>query len=254
MHSVLRYYIAIDDTDCADDDGRNQGTGSKSRALAHELVELIGGRHLGITRHQLLVHPSVPYTTHNSSACIVLGGDAPPDETITSLIEASEIYLPAIASPGADVGLCVAEESQIASGIIRWGERAKREVLSPPDAHALAAEAGVHLAGLTGDGFGVVGALAAVGLRCGGADGRFLELGGLRDAVGEQPAGVFITAGVERFVAGSDDVELSPEELISVGRRHAQPVLRDGRPTLLLDPDSQPGSWRAASREDVRQF
>jgi hypothetical protein len=53
---VLRYYVGIDDTDHADDDGRQRGTGSKkARALARELVELLGARSDGITRHQLFV-------------------------------------------------------------------------------------------------------------------------------------------------------------------------------------------------------
>ena len=121
--------------------------------------------------------------------------------------------VPAIASPGADVGLCIAEESQIGPEMLSWGARAKTEVLTLDGAHAVAAEAGIHIAGLTGDHGGVIGALAAVGLRRSGADGRFLELGDLRKAVGEQPAMVFIAAGVERFVLGELVVELEPDEL-----------------------------------------
>jgi hypothetical protein len=248
------FYVAIDDTDNAEDDGNNKGTGSKSRALARELVELVGGRHLGITRHQLLLDPAVRYTSHNSSACIVLGAEGEPDEVIAALVEASELYLPEIASPGADVGLCVAESTQIAPEVVAWGWRAKNEVLAMADAQTVAQAAGIHLVGLTGDHGGVIGALAAVGLRASGSDGRFLELGDLRRAVGDQPAAVFIAAGVERFVSGDEEVELAPEELITVGLKHAQPVLQGGRPTLLLDPDSARGAWRAAPREAVRQF
>jgi hypothetical protein len=251
---VANYYVAIDDTDRPEDDGRNQGTGSKSRALARELLAEVDGRHLGITRHQLLVDPAVPYTTHNSSACIVLGVDGDESATVKALVEVGEAYLPEIASPGSDVGLCVAEESWIAPDVLDWGRRAKVEVLRMDEAHAVADASGLYLAGLTGEKVGVVGALAAVGLRRGGADGRFLELGELRQATGEQPAEVFIAAGVKRFVAGGDDVELAPGDMIAVGHRHAQPVLLDGRPTLLLDPASAPGRWRAASREAVRGY
>ncbi len=251
---MLNYYVAIDDTDRAEDDGRGQGTGAKSRAFARELVEALGARKLGITRHQLLVDPAVPYTSHNSSACIVIESELDRGQAIDTIVEVGELYLPEIASPGADVGFCVAEESEIGERIVEWGRRAKVEVLAMDEAQGIAAEAGVYLEGLTGDRMGIVGALAAVGLRRSGQDGRFLELGELRSAVGEQRAAVFMAAGVERFVAGDDDVELSPEDLIAVGHKHAQPVLLEGRPTLLLDPCSQPGSWRAASRESVKSY
>src|SRR5579862_4656368 len=160
-----RYYVAIDDTDNASDDGRNQGTGSKSRALARELVDLVDGRHEGITRHQLFVDPAIPYTSHNSSACIVLSADASPAEVIPGLVEAGTVYMREIASIGSDVGLCVAEESQVVGEIVEWGRRAKREVLTMDEAYAVAERAGVELHGLTGEKTGVIGSLAGVGLR-----------------------------------------------------------------------------------------
>src|SRR5262245_9813460 len=46
-------YVAIDDTDHAEDNGRNRGTGYKSRALARELIDLVDGRHLSITRQKV---------------------------------------------------------------------------------------------------------------------------------------------------------------------------------------------------------
>jgi hypothetical protein len=248
-----RYYVAIDDTDHESDDGRNRGTGSKSRALARELIGLVEGRHLGITRHQLLVDPAIPYTSHNSSACIVLGAEGDPAELIATVLEASELFLTEIASPGADVGLLVAEEPQVTPAIVEWGTRAKVEVLSMDDAFALAEAEGVELRGLTGDRVGVVGALAAAGLRRSGADGRFLELGSLRGLVGEQPAGLFTDSGVAAFLSDDGVVELDRDEPIAVGHRHAQPVLRDGRPVLLVERDGDNG-WRALPRELVKRY
>jgi hypothetical protein len=249
----MRYYIAIDDTDAEGEEGLGKGTGAKSRALASELIELTGAQHLGITRHQLLVDPRVPYTSHNSSACIVLGIDTPREETISQLVESASVWLEYVASPGADVGLCVAEESTIHAAVIEWGRRAKVEVLTASEAHDIAGAAGMQLHGLTGTKDGVVGALAAAGLRRSGADGRFLELKGLRGLVGDQPAAVFIAAGVERFLADGSEVELAPDELIAVGQKHAQPVLLAGRPTLLID-HPENGGWRAVPRELVKQY
>jgi hypothetical protein len=251
--SSFRIYVAIDDTDRAEDDGRSRGTGAKSRALARELIGLVGATHLGITRHQLLVDPAIPYTSHNSSACIVLGGEGESGALVGALVEASELYLTEIASPGADVGLCVAEEARIGPSVVEWGLRAKEEVLSAAGAFATAAAAGIELHGLTGDRGGVIGALAAAGLRRSGGDGRFLELGDLRELVGEQPAGVFVEAGVEVFLTADGPAEIGPDERIAVGSRHAQPILRAGRATLLVERDGDNG-WRAAPRELVRRY
>jgi hypothetical protein len=248
---MQRCYVAIDDTDQAGDDGQGKGTGAKSRALAKELVELVGGSHLGITRHQLLLDAAIPYTSHNSSACIVLGAEG---DVVEQLVEAASVYLDYIASAGADVGLCVGLEPQVSPQVVDWGRRAKAEVLTTDEAHEVARDAGLRLHGLTGDRSGVIGALAACGLRRSGEDGRFLELAGLRRLTGEQPAGLFLDAGVERFLAGDEEVELGPEEVISVGHRHAQPVLLGGRPTLLLDPGSGGSAWRVVPRELVKQY
>src|SRR5262249_30671795 len=153
------------------EDGQGKGTGAKSRALAQELVALTGAEHLGITRHQLLLDPAIPYTSHNSSACIVLGSGAEPAELIPELLEASSTWLTYIASPGSDVGLCVAEESQISPAVVDWGRRAKAEVLTAAEAHSIADDDAIELVGLTGEKVGVIGALAAVGLRRSGEDG-----------------------------------------------------------------------------------
>src|SRR5215469_15491011 len=141
------YYVAIDDTDRAEDDGRGLGTGAKSRAFAHELIEAVAGQHLGITRHQLLVDPAVPYTSHNSSACIVLETELERAQAIDTMVEVGELYLPEIASLGADVGLCVADEAQIGDAVVEWGRRAKVEVLGMDEAHEVADAAGIQLEG-----------------------------------------------------------------------------------------------------------
>ena len=58
--------IGIDDTDNLD----TRGTGYRARTLAQGLVDAGLAAVHGITRHQLLVDPRIPYTSHNSSACL----------------------------------------------------------------------------------------------------------------------------------------------------------------------------------------
>lgn len=64
----MRILIGIDDTDNLE----SRGTGYMARQLGAMLSE--GGLALveGITRHQLLLDPQIPYTSHNSSACLLV--------------------------------------------------------------------------------------------------------------------------------------------------------------------------------------
>ena len=55
-----RLYIAFDDTDTLDAD---RGTGKVGRWFEDELPD--GCRLWAVIRQQLLVHPDVPYTSHN---------------------------------------------------------------------------------------------------------------------------------------------------------------------------------------------
>ncbi len=65
-----RWLLAIDDTDNAE----SIGTGRLARMLAAHLEEANLFAEPGVTRHQLLVHPDIPYTSHNSAACIEAAG------------------------------------------------------------------------------------------------------------------------------------------------------------------------------------
>ena len=248
-------YVAIDDTDnLSEGEGQNQGTGARGRELAARLEEAGFGRSEGVTRHQLLVDPRIPYTSHNSAACILLKADTADMQTI---IKKGIAFLEA-AAPGSDAGLCVAQESQVTEAVVAFGQRGKREVLTKEEAHRLAGASGIHLSGHTGERIGVIGALAAVGLRKGGADGRFLDLKGLRQLRGEQPVELLRAIGIRTFLSQeTGPVELRHSDVIDVGEKWPQPVLQHGKPTLLIEQVSEPGSpasWRVVSRDLVKQY
>ena len=63
----MRVYIGFDDTDIL---GSDIGTGK----LARRFEKLLPAdcRVWGVVRQQLLVDPAIPYTSHNSSACVVI--------------------------------------------------------------------------------------------------------------------------------------------------------------------------------------
>ena len=165
-------YIGIDDTDNLD----TRGTGFRARQLAGRLQEAQLAQAIGVTRHQLLVDDRVPYTSHNSSACIAV---EPACDTAT-LIGFCRKFLLEIAAEGSDVGLCLADEQQ-AGKAITFGRTAQSELINQQDARDLAARHAIMLEGLTGDHQGIIGALSAVGLYADGNDGRYIWSRGLRE-------------------------------------------------------------------------
>ncbi|MBT5424839.1 MAG: ABC transporter substrate-binding protein, partial [Bacteroidetes bacterium] len=173
----MHIYIGVDDTDSIG----SRGTGFRCRQMGSELTLAGHGKVLGITRHQLFFHPSIPYTSQNSSNCLEV---ETPD--MKKLWDFCKQFLHREAIDGSDVGLCVVESGQIEPVIENWGIRAKKEILTQDEAKQLARSNGVLLEGLTGTFDCIIGALAAVGLRKSGNDGRFIWQPGkqLRDLTG----------------------------------------------------------------------
>lgn len=159
---MYRYYLSFDDTDNLE----TPGTGH----LLQDFLDSLPCKSTFISRHQLFVHHDVPYTSHNSAMCALIAEDMEFDRLVSGASE----YLESHAAPGADPGLCVADFQKLScpERLVAWGYRAKKEVLRKAEAYELAEECGVHLSEHGGDGQGVVGALAAVGLRMSGNDGR----------------------------------------------------------------------------------
>lgn len=173
----MRFLVGLDDTDAGD----SIGTGALARELAALLARDHGATSAGITRHQLLVHPDIPYTSHNSSACIEVECGLAAAE----LAATCRAFIGYLFHPGADPGLCVTTPAAAAAPIQQFGRRAQREIVRKGEAVDLAAAHGIALAELGGTGLGIVGALAACGLRASGDDGRFLAIPGARQLSGD---------------------------------------------------------------------
>lgn len=243
----MRYLIGIDDTDNAE----SRGTGHRARMLGLGLQEAGLGRLIAITRHQLLVHPAIRYTSHNSSACLVV--DAANGST-AALADFCREFLLAESALGSDAGLCIAAWDAVDEIVQAFGERAKREVVTSTEAVDLGVRAGFVLEGLTGDGGGVIGALAGVGLRAAGDDGRFLWLSGLRETTGMHPAAALPgLTGIET-IRTTDGAEISPADTIDLGT-WCRPILRGGQTMLLVEPVvDQPGAWRVAAKDTIKKL
>jgi hypothetical protein len=237
--------IGLDDTD----DAWSRGTGFRARGLAAVLEADGLATALGVTRHQLLVDPRIPYTSHNSAACLVVRPAGADDE---ALAERCRSFLSRSSAPGADAGFCVADARGVDAAVLAFGRAAKERVVGREDASALARSAALRLEAVTGDGGGVIGALAAVGLRSAGDDGRFLWLPGLRELAGTHAAGAL------RELAGIEEVRTLDGRRVPAGDRvnagdWPRPVLLGGRPVLLVEEETDDtADWRSVPRDVVR--
>ena len=199
-----------------------------------------------ITRHQLLVHPQIPYTSHNSSACLSVE-----TKNADDVWDASREFLLREAATGSDAGLCLAEWEVIFAEVQSFGRRAKTEVLTMFKAHRTASISGIRCEGLTGTGGGVIGALAGMGLHRAVNDGRFLWLPGLREMMGKYPVEEVIAKGHIERVCTLDHDELSPEEIIDIGE-WVRPVLRNGKSTLYIEEKDH--EWHILSKEHIKSL
>jgi len=136
----------------------------------------------GVTRHQLYVHPDIPYTSHNSNAVIHVEADG--NEAMDHLFEIAEQVMLGDFLEGSDPGLAVAADTQVTSSLIVYGQDAKCTVLTQERARTLAKNLHIRLKGLGGTEDGVIGAMAGPGLAFSKSDGRYLQKGAIRDITG----------------------------------------------------------------------
>ena len=162
-----RYLLCIDDTDNLESPGSGHILNDicihlQSRGLAK------GDR---ISRHQLFFHPDVPFTSHNSSMCTILTQV----KNYQAVIEEVESELKTRSAEGSDPGICCTHWDGIQNPelLIDYARRAKKEVLTKSEAYQTAETCGLYLNELGGTGDGVIGAVAGIGLRFSGTDGRF---------------------------------------------------------------------------------
>ena len=224
-------YIGLDDTD----NKTSRGTGRLARAIAAALSERYNVR--GITRHQLLVDPRVPYTSHNSSATLHLQEDGSVD--LAALADEVQAIMLADFQDGSDPGLCVART--VEREMTEFGRRAKTEIVLQSEARDVANRCGCILRGLGGTQDGVIGALAGIGLAATGEDGRFIFIGTARELQGVQTVPAILGAGIAQ-VRTLDGQRLD-DGWIDTGSK-LRPAFRDGRPILFVtQQENNPSLW-----------
>jgi hypothetical protein len=164
----MNYLVCIDDTDMPG----TKGTGWLVQELCEKIVDRGWGNCSPISRHQLFVHEDIPFTSHNSSMCFEIGLE---NRDMESVIAFMADFLEIRSEKGSDPGLCVAKLDDLLNQrpLIEFGQMAKKAVTSKQVAYDLALQTNIHLSEHGGTGDGVVGAVAGIGLRLSGNDGRY---------------------------------------------------------------------------------
>jgi hypothetical protein len=239
--------ICIDDTDNLD----SPGTGELLEVMIARMSDAgwLNARH--ITRHQLLIHPDIPYTSHNSSMCC-RALIAPPHWQ--DCIDYCSEFLAQHAAPESDPGLCFVNLNQLQepATLIAYGARAKQEVLDRAGAFKLAAELGIHLSEHGGTGGGVIGALAGAGLRLGGNDGRMRgHLSVPRGILSMSVAELQALPEVEQIHCLHG--QASPTDRVDMGDK-PKTVQMNGLAVLLLMPSEGSAPWRTCTRQELKKY
>jgi len=235
----MRIYIGFDDTDNSTTD---RGTGKLARWFEQELPE--GCRMEGVVRQQLLVDDRIPYTSHNSSACVMV--DAADPSLKGLIVDLAVEHLERHSLEGSDPGLCVTSEGEAGlDRLMEFGRACATRITTQKE--ALDAASGVHLSGHGGTNDGIIGAAAAVGLTASGWSGRFIEYGGLR----KFPDPISVSE-LERYrivvVSGDRDARVpAPEDLVHT-KGWLRPRLWGGRAVLLVTP-KEDGGWESVGNK-----
>lgn len=247
----MQILVSIDDTDNLE----SRGTGELASIIAEELEANGWGRASFVTRHQLLVHPDIPYTSHNSAMCFQA---EIAEGALEKVIAHAGAFLQRESAPESDPGLCVAVLDKVAACdcLLSFGRRAKEAVLTKDEAYTLASTLGVHLSEHGGTGQGVIGALAGAGLRLGGNDGR------LKGSLNTFGGGGLLSAHALRQLPEVDEVlslageVVKDDDLVRIGEK-SKTVMRNGASVLLvsaLESDGSDVRWQTLHRRELKGY
>ena len=243
----MKVLICIDDTD----DIGTPGTGELADGIADVICDAGYGTCGRVTRHQLYVHEDIPYTSHNSSMCFEADLTVEP----ALIVELASHYLRDHSAPASDPGLALAQPDEIADveRLLTFSRRAKDTVLTKDAAYSLAADLGIHLSEHGGTGQGVIGALAGIGLRMTGNDGRFrgkLSMGGAeRCSIGELVAHPKIDE-----VRSVDGPTPEPADSVFVGGKLKTVYLDYQAVCLVRQAEDADSDWRILRQNEFRQY
>ncbi|MFA9423444.1 MAG: hypothetical protein ACERLG_07685 [Sedimentibacter sp.] len=248
----MKTFVCIDDTDNLE----SRGTGALASLMIEDIEKFGWGKCSYITRHQLYFHPDVPFTSHNSTMCFVIDHEK---KIYDDFKNYAVNFLEKESAEGSDPGLCIANYEVIKDSqeLISYGKRAKKEILTKKIAYETAQNIGVHLSEHGGTGGGVIGALAGIGLRLTGNDGRIkgkLHFPIQGDVITVKE--ILDNSDVD-LVQGTEGQLISDSEKIKLGEK-VKAVYLNFQKVLLVyeksDEETNSYAWNTCSKEYLKKY
>lgn len=239
-----------------DDARRTDGGGAGETATT--LAETIQARGWGsvqlASRHRLYPNPKAGYKKHNTARSFTA------DIETSSLPDfityaCKEIQRTGVSADNAGLAIVIPEQLENSDDLIDYAYRVKENLVSKDEALILAEKPGIEVYELSGNGKGIIGALAGAGLRLTGNDGQFR--GKLRVGTGEG-----YVATVEEIIANThvqqvknmDFENLSSNEQVRMGEK-VKVVLLDDKYTLMVFPTGKEvPPWQTSTTNMLRIF
>jgi tRNA(Ile2) C34 agmatinyltransferase TiaS len=231
----MKVYVGFDDTDVA---GADRGTGKLARWFEQKLPQ--GVSLWGAVRQQFPVLEGIPYTSKNSSACLIL--EVPDKDLIGKIIDLAADHIREHFMEGSDPGLCVVPEDSPALGaLMDFGRTASNRIVTQKE--ALAAVNGDHLSGHGGTNDGIIGASAGVGLTHSGWSGRFIEFNDLRQFHTETTVSSLEANGIQVLSVDRNAMVPSMDDMVDT-RDWVRPRLWGFKPVLPVR-NTGLGHWQS---------
>jgi hypothetical protein len=239
----MMIYLAFDDTDTPDSE---RGTGKLARWF--EDVIPLECRLKGVVRQQLLVDDSIPYTSHNSAACLVV--EVPQPSFLEIIVELAVQHVQKYFLEGSDPGICAVIEGDSAlNALATFGHDCTCKVVSQKE--ALRAACSIHLSGHGGTNDGIIGAAAAVGLTAAGWYGRFIEFGRLRELPDFMTVNQLEALGI-RVISMDRDASIPKPDEVVITHNWVRPRLLGQKPVLPVASIGK-GIWENIGKKRQRK-
>lgn len=229
------FYLGIDDT------GKpgKSGSGETALSLGQHLQVRQLARLVHVSAHALIPPAEIPHSSLNQAYCLTLEGEA---QQLREIDMDSRVYLMRHSAAGANPGFALAPRERVIERVQNWGKACQMFTMERREALDLARGQGFTAAGFTGSGSGVIGALAAVGLRASGSDGWVSWLPGLPELKGVMTFSEILQISTFDYVKSLHGRTPDFRDRIQLGER-VMPLLYKNRTLLLLAPAPRSAGW-----------
>lgn len=246
----MKMYFALDDSRRVDGGGAGE-----TLALLTSAIENQGWGHCSLpSRHRLYPHPESGCKKHNTARSFSADIET---QYLNPFIEYAGRLIQSHGSPDSNTGMAIAvpEQMQDLTELIDYAYRAKEGLVTREEVLMLADRPGLYIQALSGNGNGIIGALAAVGLRMTGNDGQFrgkLKLGSGEGYI-TSAADILQNTYVEQ-IKTMDMMNICEDESIRMGEK-VKIVLMDHKYTLMVFPtDMDHPKWQTSTTHMLRAF